>query len=186
VINTSSDAKSLMADVNLSLVKQIDVIAEQILEKKNEVKEVGLLGGKAGITLLFAYLSKSFPEKKYLQATLDYLDELSDSLANEELNYNMSAGVAGIAFVFQHLRNMGVLDAEDDLNLSQLDEFIAGGVENDFRTANWDPLHGMTGLGIYFLERNKETGEKKYLDKIVDHLAEMRTEVGKCTNPTVP
>ena len=69
----------------------------------------------------------------------------------------MSAGVAGIAFVFQHLRNIGILDNEDDLNLSDLDEFISRGVEQDFRTGNWDPLHGMTGLGIYFLERNKET-----------------------------
>lgn len=178
---TSSESKILAADVNQSLIKQIDTIVEQILEKKNDVKEVGLLGGKAGITLLYAYLSKNFPEKKYLQAAMDCLAELGESLAKEELNYNMSAGVAGIAFVFQHLRNLGILDNEDDLNLSDIDEFISQGVERDFRTANWDPLHGMTGLGIYFLERNKETGEKKYLEIIVDHLAKMQTEVGEYT-----
>ena len=175
----SADAKTFVSDVNQSLLNQIDTIAEQILEKKNEVNKVGLLGGKAGITLLFAYLSKSFPEKKYLEATFDFLDQLSDSLSDEELNYNMSAGVAGIAFVFQHLRNLGILDKDDDINLSDLDEFIIQGVEQDFRTGNWDPLHGMTGLGIYFLERNKETGEKKYLEIIVDHLTEMRTDVGE-------
>ncbi|HUR09719.1 MAG TPA: lanthionine synthetase C family protein [Flavitalea sp.] len=179
MINTTSDGMSLLVDVNPSLVSQIEVIAEQILKNKDDVIEVGLLGGKAGITLLFAYLSKAFPEKKYLQATLDYLDELSDSLSTEELSHNMSAGVAGIAFVFQHLRNIGILDNEDDLNLLDLDEFIAQGVEHDFSTGNWDPLHGITGLGIYFLERNTETGEKKYLEKIVDHLTEMRTEVGE-------
>ncbi len=178
-MNNLADTKTATVEVNQSLIKQIETIAEQILERKNEVKEVGLLGGKAGITLLFAYLSRAFPEKEYLQATLDYLDELSDSLSNEELNYNMSAGVGGIAFVFQHLRNLEILDNEVDLNLSDLDEFIAQGVEQDFKTANWDPLHGMTGLGIYFLERNKETAEKKYLEKIVDHLAAMRTQVGE-------
>src|SRR5687768_7851049 len=98
-MNIVPDAKTFVPDVNQSLFKQIDTIAEQILEKKDDVIEVGLLGGKAGITLFFAYLSKVFPEKNYLQTTLDYLDELSDSLSNEELNYNMSAGVAGIAFV---------------------------------------------------------------------------------------
>src|SRR5688572_3581277 len=113
-MNTSPDVKNFAADVDQSLISQIDTIAGQILEKKNEVKKVGLLGGKAGITLMFAYLSNAYPEKKYLQATLDFLDELSDSLSNEELNYNMSAGVAGVAFVFQHLRNLGILDAEDD------------------------------------------------------------------------
>ena len=50
-------------------------------------------------------------------------------------------------------------------------------LNNDFKSGNWDPLHGMAGLGIYFLERNKETGEKKFLEKIVDHLAKMRTTV---------
>src|SRR5690349_22161776 len=178
-MNISAYPKTATVEVSQSLTEQIEIIAKQILEKKNEVKDVGLLGGKAGITLLFAYLSKAFPEREYLQATLDYLDELSDALSNEELNYNMSAGVGGIAFVFQHLRNLEILDNESDLNLSDLDEFLAQGIEQDFKTANWDPLHGMTGLGIYFLERNKETAEKKYLEKIVDHLAAMRTQVGE-------
>jgi lantibiotic modifying enzyme len=177
-MNNFVDTKPSASEVNQFLITQIEAIAEQILEKKCDIKQVGLLGGRAGITLLFAYLSKAYPEKGYLQVTLDYLDELSDSLSNEELNYNMSAGVAGIAFVFQHLRNLGILDNEDDLNLSELDEFIGQGAEQDFRTVNWDPLHGITGLGIYFLERNKETADNTFLENIVDHLAAMRTDVG--------
>src|SRR5438874_12530792 len=127
-MNISLMANTTIPNLNQSLIKQIDTITEQILEQKNEVKGIGLLGGKAGITLLFAYLSKTLPihkdsfgEKNYLQSTLDCLDGLSDSLSNEELNYNMSGGVAGIAFVFQHLRNIGILDKNDDLNLSELD-----------------------------------------------------------------
>src|SRR5689334_21095321 len=106
----SSDIKIISSQLHQSLTRQVDVIAEAILEKKSEVREAGLLGGKAGIVLLFAYLSKLCPEKAYLNITLDYLDELSDSLANDVLDYNMSSGIAGIAFVFQHLRNIGVLD----------------------------------------------------------------------------
>ena len=165
--------------IKKSLAKQVDAIARQILDKTTELNETGLLGGKAGIVLLFAYLSKLFPEKEYLNNTHQLLDELSDVLANDELDYNMSGGVAGIAFAFQHLRNIGLLDKSNDLNLSELDEFIDLGVDNDFTNSNWDPLHGMTGLGIYFLERNTETGEKKWLEKIVDHLAAMRTPVGE-------
>lgn len=165
--------------INKSLFKQVEVIVQQILNKKTNLKEVGVLGGKAGIVLLFAYLSKLFPEKDYFNNTLEYLDELSESLSNDELGYNMSGGVAGFAFVFQHLRNIGLLDKSDDLNLSELDEFINLGIDNDFTQGNWDPLHGMTGLGIYFLERNKENGEKKYLEKIVTHLTNMRITVGE-------
>ena len=178
-MGSATDMHIISPGINRSLAKQVDTIAQQLLDKKTDLDETGLLGGKAGIVLLFAYLSKLFPEKEYLNNTLQYLDELSDALANDELDYNMSGGVAGIAFVFQHLRNMGLLDKSDDLNLSELDEFIDLGIDNDFTNGNWDPLHGMTGLGIYFLERNKETGEKKYLEKIVDHLAAMRTPVGE-------
>jgi lantibiotic modifying enzyme len=169
-----------------SLIKQVETIARELIDKKPELEEPGLLGGKAGIVLLFAYLAKLFPahkdgfgEKKYLSDTLQYLEELSDALANEVLDYSMSNGVAGISFVFQHLRNMGLLDKSDDLDLSALDEFIDRGVDNDLANGNWDPLHGMTGLGIYFLERNKESGEIKYLEKIVDRLAAMRVPVDK-------
>jgi lantibiotic modifying enzyme len=161
------------------LSNQVETIAGQVYEKRPRLPDTGLLDGKAGIVLLFAYLAKLFPGKKYLESTLNYLEELSESLAKEELTYNMSAGVAGIAFAFQHLRNIDMLDKKDDLNLSELDEFINLGIDSDFTNGNWDPLHGMTGLGIYFLERNKETGEKKFLEKIVDYLAKMRTDLNE-------
>jgi len=170
-------ATVLPADLHGVLNNQVETIAWQIHEKRTELNEPSLLDGKAGIALLFAYLSKIFPEKNYLQITFELLDDLSYSLANDELDYHLSAGVAGIAFAFQHLRNTGVLDKAEDLNLAELDEFINLGVDQDYKTGNWDPLHGMTGLGIYFLERNKENGEKNYLEKIVDHLISMRTQV---------
>jgi lantibiotic biosynthesis protein len=45
--------------------------------------------------------------------------------------------------------------------------------------SNWDPLHGMVGLGIYFLERNLETREEIYLVNIVEALSDMRRAYGK-------
>lgn len=175
----SLGSNTIYRNTETALWKQIENIAKQIQKEKTSITEPGLLDGKSGIVLLFAYLSKLFPEKNYSEITGGFLDELSDSLSNDELGYDMSTGVAGIAFAFQHLINIGVLDKSDDLNLSEIDEFISLGVDNDFKNSNWDPLNGMVGLGIYFLERNKETGEKKYLEKIVDYLAKMRTIVNE-------
>ena len=122
-------ANTLYRNAEAVLWKQIEDIAKQIQEEKTSITEPGLLDGKAGIVLLFAYLSKLFPEKNYSDITAGILDELSDSLSNDELDHDMSAGVAGIAFAFQHLRNIGVLDKSDDLNLSEMDEFINLGIE---------------------------------------------------------
>jgi lantibiotic biosynthesis protein len=156
-----------------SLAKQVKDISQQISEKWNEFNDIGLMEGRAGMTLLFAYLSKLFTDKGYEAATLYSLNDLKDSLLNDELGYNLPGGVAGVGFVFQHLKNMGVLDSWTDLDLSELDEFIGLGADNDFKNGNWDPLMGLTGLGIYFLERNEETKEKKYLEKIVDYLQQL-------------
>jgi lantibiotic biosynthesis protein len=153
-----------------SLGEQITEIADELYHHKDESDSSDLLGGDAGITLFFAYLAIIDPDRKYESITHEYLEKLSNALSEEELPYNMSAGFAGIAFVFQHLRNIGLLDPSQDLNLSALDEAISIGAERDFREGRWDPLHGLTGLGIYFIERHQETGEKKYLEKIVDQL----------------
>lgn len=171
---TADNKASVLPDV---LTEQIHTIASQIINEKGRISSPNLLDGKAGIVILYTYLSKIFPEKKYQQFSDDLLDELIDSLANDELDFHLSAGIAGIGLVFQHLRNTGFLDSSQDMNLSELDEFINMGIDNDLATNNWDPLHGMVGLGIYFLERNKETGEKKSLRRIVDYLSQMRTTV---------
>jgi len=176
---SNADLDTLLYDEDFALSKQADKIAAQIVNNRGELTNPNLMDGKAGIALLFAYLAKLLSGKNYLQTTFDLLDELSDSLSIDELDHHLSSGVAGIGFTFQHLRNIGVLDKKEDLNLAELDEFINLGIDQDFKSGNWDPLHGMTGLGIYFLERNKETGEKKCLEKIVDNLALMQVPFGK-------
>lgn len=171
-------ANTIHTDIDESLAMQVNRISLEISEKWKEFNEIGLLEGRSGIVLLFAYLSKLFPGKGYEATTLYYLNDLREALAGDELGYDLSGGVAGIGFVFQHLKNIEVLDSWVDLDLSELDEFIELGADHDLKTGNWDPLAGLTGLGIYFLERNKETGEKKYLKKIVDYLANMRVKAG--------
>jgi lantibiotic biosynthesis protein len=165
------------SEIHESLARQVSRISLEISEKWEDFNEIGLLEGRSGMVLLFAYLSKLFPGKGHEANTLYYLNDLRESLTRDQLGYDLSGGVAGIGFVFQHLKNLEVLDSWVDLDLSELDEFIELGVDLDFKNGNWDPLLGLTGLGIYFLERNKETGEKKYLEKIVDILASMRVAV---------
>lgn len=156
-----------------SLPQQIGTIADALYRDRKKVRSGGLLGGNAGITLFFAYLTKSYPGLKYEDRLWEYLETLANTLSNDPLPYNMSAGVAGIAFVFQHLRNIGLLDAAEDINLAELDEMISAGAQYDSRIGRWDPLHGLVGLGIYFIERYRETGDKHHLEKIVDQLTAM-------------
>jgi len=168
---TTFEPKEKALFLRRDLLNQIHTIAEGIIALITKENDDILSEDIPGIELMFAYLSKIFPEKNYSSVLFDLLEELVDFLSTDELDYR---SVARVGFVFQHLRNIGILDNTDDLNLSELDRFIEKGAHHDFLNRNWDPLHGLVSLGIYFLERNKETGEKKYLQQIVDHLAAMR------------
>jgi len=153
------------------LHEKIRAIAHSVYENRdNVVMNSGLLGGNAGVTLFFAYLTIAYPQGPYDEITGEYLEKLSDALAHQRLPHHLSGGIAGIAFVFQHLRNIGLLDSSEDIGLKALDESIIKGAEQDFAIGNWDPLHGLVGLGLYFLERYKETGESQHLERIVDLL----------------
>lgn len=174
----STDAETF-GEYKLLQLKRVEELALQLAPDVTNSVNYTLLSGLPGITLFYAYLSRLFPEKNYSNQMMEALERCGQALSTEALPPTMSIGVAGIAFVFQHLRNIGLLDKEEDLNLSELDAFISDAVDYDNSIKNWDPLHGMIGSGIYFLERNLETGETSYLEKIVDYLASMRTNHGK-------
>ena len=153
------------------LHEKIRAIAHSVYEDRDTtINNSGLLGGEAGITLFFAYLTIACPEGPYEEITREYLQRLSDALSYQQLPHHLSYGIAGIAFVFQHLRNIGLLDSSEDIGLAALDASIIDGSQQDLTNGNWDPLHGLVGLGIYFLERYKETGNTIHLEKIVDQL----------------
>ena len=66
-MGSTTDMHIISPAINRSLAKQVETMARQLLDKKTDLDETGLLGGKAGIVLLFAYLSKLFPEKEALR-----------------------------------------------------------------------------------------------------------------------
>jgi lantibiotic biosynthesis protein len=168
-----SDSKEPPATQVALIDEQISGIAAALSHNTTPALP-GLLSGDAGIALFFAYLIEAYPDGQYETATSAYLEKLSTAVEKQS-SHNLSAGIAGIGFVFQHLRNIGLLDPLEDINLSALDEAIITRAEQDYSIGNWDPLHGLVGLGIYFLERHKETRETAYLEKIVDHLVTLRS-----------
>jgi lantibiotic modifying enzyme len=167
-------------ETDYSLDQQITSIAGTLYHNIGRVRSTGLFSGRAGITLLFGYLAKAFPGGEYEEITYNYLEELRESLTTKSMTHTLSSGKAGIGFVFQHLRNIGLIDPAEGLDLHQLDQQISAGADIDFFNGNWDPMHGLVGLGLYFIERHKETGEHQHLEKIVDHLASLVVREREC------
>jgi len=168
------------ASPDYSLHQQINSIAGALYHNMGRVRTSGLVNGRAGVTLLFAYLAKTFPGDGYEEIMHRYLEELRESLSRKSMTHSLSTGKAGIGFVFQHLRNIGLIDTVEGLDWNDLDRVISMGADRDHHLGNWDPLHGLVGLGIYFLERHKETGDKRHLEKIVDYIESLAVVESNC------
>jgi lantibiotic modifying enzyme len=153
-------------------VQQIwaDLQTEQALYNNS----YGILGGKAGIALFYGYTAMHYNQQQYYDPAYAMLEDMGDALATQEMIYTMSAGIGGIAYTFQHLQNIGLIDSEDDLNLAELDDYLMEGAGFDRQQRNWDPLHGFVALGVYFLERHKKDNQSANLEKLVDFLWEIR------------
>lgn len=163
-----------------SLHQQVTSIAGALYHNIGRVRSSGLFNGRAGITLLFAYLTKTWPGGEYEEITHGYLEQLRETLAKKGLSHSLSSGKAGIGFVFQHLQNIGVIDPVEGLDFDELDHEISLGADKDHAAGNWDATHGLAGVGLYFIERHKATGEAKYLEKIVDQIASLSTTENGC------
>lgn len=138
----------------------------------------GILGGKAGIALLFGY-SYLFSEREQdLDACYRLLGELADTMATTPMSHSFSSGLAGIGFCFQHLEHIGIIEGEDNMDLSLMDERIREGMELDLAAGDWDCLHGLTGLGSYLLERHKQNSQAEVLNSLVNSLADLREPGG--------
>lgn len=83
------DSNVTLSPMVSSLDSQLELIAEDIYKNRNRTEDSGLLGGKSGITLLYAYLSEVFPNRNYLEVTSEFLNELSNALSDKELPHNM-------------------------------------------------------------------------------------------------
>lgn len=163
------------------LEEQIKNIIYAIGKEPLPTGNISVLNGPPGTVLLYTYAYLHFEDEKYLNSAFQILDHLTDTLAGSEFHHSWSYGVAGAGFVFQHLQNLGFIDKKADLNLQELDQFILEGIRQDYEQQYWDPLHGLVGCGIYFMERHKHANQSTILQQITRYLLQLHKKVnGNC------
>jgi lantibiotic biosynthesis protein len=147
------------------------------ISKSRNSNHLGLFSGLTGliVVLLDIYTKQqSLVEKQkikeYFLHSLDIIEN------NETLLASYCDGLSGYGFFLLKLKQSNVFldetDAEiliqiDDI-LVQIDEILEEQIEVFFEQDNHDLLHGVIGLGIYFLEKDK----LDLVNKIVGFLIE--------------
>jgi lantibiotic modifying enzyme len=113
---------------------------------------------KAELALFYAYLAKASGEAEFLQLSSDYLNEAIGEVADQVCSPHLLGGLTEIGCVIAHLAGTGLnLDAGD--SCAELDEFLLERLSRADRQVPFDLYTGLTGYGVYALERGPEASE---------------------------
>jgi len=131
-----------------------------------------LSGGKAGLALFFAYLDKALPGRGYDDTSIETLESAIEGSAEVGNNLGLFAGLSGTAWVIEHLREQIVdpegVDPNQDVVLALGEALLQSGWEDAF-----DLISGLTGLGVFALERLPHPSGADCVQLAIDRLSEI-------------
>lgn len=130
-------------------------------------RSVPLAAGDAGVALFFAYLERAQPGNGFGGIAVQRLERAIDDLAHQLRSPGLYSGFTGVAWVAEHLEDcIGDEDANEEIDEALLD-FLSVPVWRD----HFDLTSGLTGIGLYALERGARPTARALLAGVIDHLA---------------
>lgn len=141
------------------------------IEYKNE-KQIGVLDGLSGIALFQFYYSKYLNVDEHADLGIEIITNCIAKI-NEGYKYpTFCSGIAGSGWVLDHLEQEGFITVDNDLLLSDLDQFIYELLISDMNEKKYDFLHSSIGYAFYFLNRYKNTKSNSLKNKYNEILIE--------------
>jgi lantibiotic modifying enzyme len=144
-----------------------------------EINHISLMSGFSGIILLLIDLKDHFKDIVDDKIIVNYIKKTFELIENQERVYpTYCAGLAGYGFMLLKIKERNILNPhkhKDTLEqidglLEQIDEIVEEQIDYDIFDENYDLLHGLVGLGLYFLERGKSAEVAIVIDKLKETL----------------
>lgn len=136
-----------------------------------EARGASLAAGQAGLALFYSYLALAENDEAQADRAAALLDGAVEALATTPLPPMLYVGFPGVAWVAEHLQGRLFEPGDDDPNLD-VDEALLGALDRSPWPGDYDLITGLTGLGVYALERLPRRSAAACLEKIVEQLAE--------------
>lgn len=137
-------------------------------------------GEAANLALFYGSLAEAWQDEAHAEAAFDCLND-AISRAPEELRHPfLCGGYAGLGWVIAHLTGKQMLSESDLENCEAIDEMILEFLREPARASRYELLYGLTGLGVYALERLPENSAIEILRMVIARLAQSaeRSESG--------
>ena len=160
------------------LESQLSEIAQLISVKYTDHDDnLGVLAGISGAALFQFYYSKHTGSEHNADIGAEIIAHCIEKINAGFSHPSYCNGIAGMAWVIQHLDKEGFIELDSDHLLSQFDDFLFDKMRHDLGKGRFDFLHGGLGYAFYFFKRFKETQDlklrKKYQSILVHCISEM-------------
>ena len=143
--------------------------------------DASLASGTAGQAVLHAYLARSGGSAGEAALARECLDAAIEAAGRVPMEASLFTGFVGIGWAVEHLSRLLSEDgARDDGGragdpedpLASIDEALRTALESGAALDDFDLVSGLTGIGLYALERLPRPGARECLRLVVDRLAD--------------
>lgn len=173
---TGEDAERARAAL-LALAGELQETASTPRDSRSPMHWPSLAGGDAGVGLFYAYLALGTSDEEAAERWADeavrFLDRSAESLSSTVTPPNFYSGFTGVAWAMEHLD--GRLFENEGDGQEVIDEVILEYLDSDAASAEFDIIQGLTGFGVYALERGPRPTAIACLDKVIRKLGARAT-----------
>jgi hypothetical protein len=154
-------------------LRAVDAIAESIMSITAQPgeRDASLGRGQAGLALLYAWLARTrrMPQADVL--AWQCLDEAVEAVSTQAMNASLYGGFTGVAWAAELVDRLLDPDAED--RSEAVDDALLRLLSRPDRwSAPYDLVVGLTGLGVYALQRYPRPSAIELLHWVVERLHE--------------
>ncbi len=153
-------------------------IADALVENEAErAWTPTLTGGTGGISLFFSYLAQAREDEAFADTAVRFYEQMVET-ADSGFPFfpGLYSGIAGVGWTMEHLEGRlfssdGEDGDEEDSN-QPLDETLIESLREPWK-GDYDLVSGLTGLGVYALERLPRRSALECLGGVLDRLADL-------------
>jgi lantibiotic biosynthesis protein len=149
------------------LHESLEKIADECPGFKPKQNNVGLLDGKAGLVLFYAYLYRQSNDERHFDLFSRLLDECILEIGDATLGSSFVAGITGIGWLIRHLVDIGLIDDSSLSLLQVIEPHILESLQSDEEAKNFEFFTGTAGKGIYFLEGQMTEASREGIGQIL-------------------
>jgi len=168
-----------------SKIEEINIDLDEYIAS-DPAEGISLLSGISG-AILFKYnyykFFKGYSGDELLEKIEPYIVLLFDQLNTSEYSFTYCDGLAGVAYLLNHLKNDGVFPDEIEDALLEFDAILISKLGKIKSTDDTDLLHGQLGIIYYLTQRPDYTRTRTdFIENTTLFFNDITTEVNSALN----